>query len=146
MSRSIRLANRVFAGFIGAVAIALCALFAVPAGVAYAAPGETVYIKSSNDLIAQALASRTMDTTGVTYVLDLSGEDVGGEDGKTLDLTEDRVTAIVDQIGSLTFGTKDNPFKGTFDGNGYTIIAPSWQVPIRACSLGRRAPSSRTST
>ena len=132
MSRSIRLANRVFAGFIGAVAIALCALFAVPAGVAYAAPGETVYIKSSNDLIAQALASRTMDTTGVTYVLDLSGEDVGGEDGKTLDLTEDRVTAIVDQIGSLTFGTKDNPFKGTFDGNGYTIKGLDYHRSILA--------------
>ena len=132
MSRSIRLASKVFAGFIGAVVIALCALFAAPTGVAYATPGETIYIKSSNDLIAQALASRTMDTTGVTYVLDLSGEDVGGEDGKTLDLTEDRVTAIVDQIGSLTFGTKDNPFKGTFDGNGYTIKGLDYHRSILA--------------
>lgn len=130
MSRSLKIATRMALAVAG-VLFAACAAMLMPAGVAHAAQGNTVYIKSSNDLIAQALASRTVDTTGVTYVLDLSGEDVG-EDDKTLDLTEERVTAIVDQIGSLTFGTKDNPFKGTFDGNGYTIKGLNYERSILA--------------
>lgn len=81
-----------------------------------AAAGEITYIRSFSDLLAQVLLSRTADTSGVYYMLDMSDAP-----DKTLDLTSDQVDQIISQIGSLTFGSKDNPFRGTFDGNGYTI-------------------------
>ncbi len=118
----------VFAAMLCAVALSLAA----PATSAHAQDETTIYIRSTNDLIAEALSSRTSDTSGITYILDLSGEDVGGPDGKTLDLTDSHVDSIVDQIGSLTFGTKDNPFKGTFDGNGYTIKGLDYHRSILA--------------
>ncbi len=99
-----------------ALALSFAAVFALPKPQAVAAPGQTIYITSFSDLLSNALSSRTMDTSGVTYVLELSDAK-----DKTLDLTSEQVESIVSQIGSLTFGTKDNPFKGTFDGNGYTI-------------------------
>lgn len=80
------------------------------------AAGDITYIRSFSDLLAEVLASRTQDTSNAHYVLDLADAP-----NKTLDLTSDQVDQIVKQIGSLTFGSKDNPFKGTFDGNGYTI-------------------------
>lgn len=95
--------------------IAACACLAAAPAPAAAAP-EPVVIESFSDLLAAVLASRTQDTSGMTYVLDL--EDAPN---KVLDLTSDQVDAIISQIGSLTFGSKDNPFRGTFDGAGYTI-------------------------
>lgn len=81
-----------------------------------AAQQQVTTITSFADLLSACMSSRTMDTSNVHYVLDL--HDVKD---KTLDLSSDQVDSIVQQIGSLTFGSKDNPFKGTFDGQGYTI-------------------------
>ncbi|MDO4443233.1 MAG: hypothetical protein Q4B69_05090, partial [Slackia sp.] len=91
---------------------------ATAAGASDAAPAAdtVITIKSFSDLLGEVLASRTQDTSNVHYVLDLSDAP-----DKTLDLTSEQVDQIVKQIGSLTFGSKDNPFRGTFDGNGYTI-------------------------
>ena len=81
-----------------------------------AAQQQVTTIKNFADLLSACLSSRTMDTSNVHYVLDLHDAK-----DKTLDLSSDQVDSIVQQIGSLTFGSKDNPFKGTFDGQGYTI-------------------------
>lgn len=81
-----------------------------------AAQQQVTTITSFADLLTACLSSRTMDTSNVHYVLDLHDAK-----DKTLDLSSDQVDSIVQQIGSLTFGSKDNPFKGTFDGRGYTI-------------------------
>ena len=81
-----------------------------------AAQQQVTTITSFADLLSACLSSRTMDTSNVHYVLDLHDAK-----DKTLDLSSDQVDGIVQQIGSLTFGSKDNPFKGTFDGQGYTI-------------------------
>lgn len=81
-----------------------------------AAQQQVTTIKNFADLLSACLSSRTMDTSNVHYVLDLHDAK-----DKTLDLSSDQVDSIVQQIGSLTFGSKDYPFKGTFDGQGYTI-------------------------
>lgn len=99
-----------------ALAVAALAVLAVPKAPAFAAPGQEIRITSFSELLTQALLSRTANTEGVTYVLDLSEAN-----DKVLDLSNEQVEAVISQIGSLTFGSKDNPFRGTFDGNGYTI-------------------------
>ncbi len=91
-----------------------CSMVGAPTA-AVAEPRVTT-ITNFADLLSACLSSRTMDTTGVHYVLDLKDAP-----DKTLDLSTDQVDSIVKQIGSLTFGSKDYPFKGTFDGQGYTI-------------------------
>lgn len=104
-----RRARRLFA------AISVIALSVLAAAVPVRA-STTVTIRSFSDLLTQCLASRTQDTSGVEYVLDLSDAP-----GKVLDLTDSQVQDIIVQVGSLTFGSSTNPFRGTFDGRGYTI-------------------------
>ena len=86
------------------------------------APDNAIAITGFNELLTAALSSRTADTTGVYYYLDLSSSgDLPADEQGVINLSDAKVDAIISQIGSLTFGSKDNPFRGTFDGNGYTI-------------------------
>ncbi|EJZ83978.1 hypothetical protein HMPREF9451_01504 [Slackia piriformis YIT 12062] len=92
------------------------------AGATEAIPSDAIRIVDFPDLLTAVLASRTQDTAGKYYYLDLQDAP-----GGVLDLSTDQVDQIIGQLGSLTFGSKDNPFKGTFDGNGYTIKGLNYQ-------------------
>lgn len=78
---------------------------------AYAA-GNITEINEFRDFFVFASASRNYDYEGVTVKLN-----------KNLDLTEQQIQDMLKEydVTHLTIGTKDRPFKGTFDGQNHTI-------------------------
>ena len=72
------------------------------------AAGQEYHIKSADDLI---------------YYANELGGDAQTYEGATLYLDED--ITIPDDAGVISFGSSDAPFKGTFDGQGHTIIGLS---------------------
>lgn len=79
---------------------------------AYAADGDIREINTFRDFFIFASASQSYDYDGVTVRLN-----------KNLDLTQQEIKAMLKEYGvtHLTIGTKDRPFKGTFDGQNHTI-------------------------
>lgn len=101
-----------------AIVASLCVALIMVHGQA-AAAGRVHEINSVADFITVILASR--------------GDNGSQFEGETvrlnvdLDLSTDDVDNIISQIGSLTFGTIDRPFKGEFDGAGHTITGLDYQ-------------------
>lgn len=91
-----------------AIALAVAAACTAPVS----AHAATVEVGSVDELIAQIKLSRE-----ASYTHDI----VLTED---IDFSEDpeKIDEIISELGSLTFGSKDYPFKGTFDGGGHYII------------------------
>ena len=97
-----------------AVALAACAAVSQQAW-AYNPDGHTVQVGTVDELLTEIGKSREASYTGnieLTADIDFGAFD---KDGGKLE-------EIVKQYGSLTFGDKDHPFKGGFDGKGHYII------------------------
>ena len=103
-------------GALAVCAVALAACAAVPQQAwAYNADGHTVQVGTVDELLTEIGKSREASYTGnieLTADIDFGAFD---KDGGKLE-------EIVKQYGSLTFGDKDHPFKGGFDGKGHYII------------------------
>lgn len=103
-------------GALAVCAVALAACAAVPQQTwAYKADGHTVQVGTVDELLTEIGKSREASYTGnieLTADIDFGAFD---KDGGKLE-------EIVKQYGSLTFGDKDHPFKGGFDGKGHYII------------------------
>lgn len=73
-----------------------------------------------DELLAQIAASRIMPyEKNIILTDDIDFNKFDQEGGK--------LQEIVEAYGSLTFGNKDNPFKGSFDGNGHYIIGLNYR-------------------
>lgn len=103
-------------GALAVCAVALAACAAVPQQAwAYNPDGHTVQVDTVDELLTEIGKSREASYTGnieLTADIDFGAFD---KDGGKLE-------EIVKQYGSLTFGDKDHPFKGGFDGKGHYII------------------------
>lgn len=91
-----------------AIVLALAAVCAAPA----AARAATVEVGSVDELIAQIKLSREASYTHdiiLTNDIDFSNN-------------PEKIDEIISELGSLTFGSKDHPFKGSFDGGGHYIV------------------------
>ncbi len=103
-------------GALAVCAVALAACAAVPQQAwAYNPDGHTVQVGTVDELLTEIGKSREASYTGnieLTADIDFGAFD---KDGGKLE-------EIVKQYGSLTFGDKDHPFKGGFDGKGHYII------------------------
>lgn len=79
---------------------------------AYAAEENIREINTFKDFFVFASASQNYDYDGVIVKLN-----------KNLDLTQQEIQDMLEEYGvtHLTIGTKDRPFKGTFDGQNHTI-------------------------
>lgn len=103
-------------GALAVCAVALAACAAVPQQAwAYNPDGHTVQVGTVDELLTEIGKSREAPYTGnieLTADIDFGAFD---KDGGKLE-------EIVKQYGSLTFGDKDHPFKGGFDGKGHYII------------------------
>lgn len=103
-------------GALAVCAVALAACAAVPQQAwAYNPDGHTVQVGTVDELLDEIGKSREASYTGnieLTADIDFGAFD---KDGGKLE-------EIVKQYGSLTFGDKDHPFKGGFDGRGHYII------------------------
>lgn len=103
-------------GALAVCAVALAACAAVPQQAwAYNPDGHTVQVGTVDELLTEIGKSREASYTGnieLTADIDFGAFD---KDGGKLE-------EIVKQYGSLTFGDKDHPFEGGFDGKGHYII------------------------
>lgn len=111
---------RRWAGILSRIAavcvLAVTASAATPQqALAYSPNDPTVRVGTVDELLTEIGKSREASYTGnieLTANIDFSAFD---KDGGKLE-------EIVKQYGSLTFGDKDHPFKGGFDGKGHYII------------------------
>ena len=118
-----KLAKRGTLALLLAAALAFaCAVLTAPAA-AYAeeapdpsegiepTPDNVYHIKSANDFLAYVALSRERDTTDWRVYLDVD-----------LTLNDDDMNAIVGStVKHLSFGNKEHPFKGLFDGQNHTV-------------------------
>lgn len=104
----------VLSRLIAAAAIALCCVMALPT----AAHAETVpegqtefHIKNEADFLSCVALSRERDTSDWHVYLD-----------NDIELDSDDMKAIVaNTVKHLSFGNKEHPFKGVFDGQNHTV-------------------------
>ena len=108
---------------IAVVAIALCCVVALPAA-AYAedVPEDKTefHITNRNDFLACVALSRKRDTSQWRVYLD-----------NDIVLNDDDMNAIVaDTVKHLSFGNKEHPFKGVFDGQNHTVKGLNYENKV----------------
>lgn len=111
----IKIVNRgVLSRLVAVAAIALCCVIALPtAAHAEAAPeGQTEFhIENRNDFLSCVALSRQRDTSKWHVYLD-----------NDIVLNDEDMNAIVkNTVKHLSFGNKDYPFRGVFDGQNHTV-------------------------
>lgn len=99
---------------VAVAAIALCCVMALPTVVHAEDVPENkneYHIKNANDFLARVALSRERDTSGWHVYLD-----------NDIKLDSDDMKAIVaNTVKHLSFGNKEHPFKGVFDGQNHTV-------------------------
>lgn len=104
----------VLSRLVAVAAIALCCVMALPTAVhAEDVPeGQTKFhIKNEADFLAYVALSRERDTSGWHVYLD---NDIVLND-------DDMKTIVSHTVKHLSFGNKEHPFKGVFDGQNHTV-------------------------
>ena len=112
--------NRGVLGRLVAVAaIALCCVVALPAA-AHAEDQTEFHITNRNDFLACVALSRQRDTSQWCVYLD-----------NDIVLNDDDMNAIVeDTVKHLSFGNKEHPFKGVFDGQNHTVKGLNYENKV----------------
>lgn len=99
---------------VAVAAIALCCVMALPTVVHAEDVPENkneYHIKNANDFLACVALSRERDTSGWRVYLD-NDIVLNGDDMKTI---------VSYTVKHLSFGNKEHPFKGVFDGQNHTV-------------------------
>ena len=109
----------VLSRLVAVAAIALCCVMALPTVVhAEDVPENTneYHIKNANDFLVYVALSRERDTSGWRVYLD-----------NDIVLNDDDMKTIVSRtVKHLSFGNKEHPFKGVFDGQNHTVEGLSY--------------------
>ncbi len=104
----------VLSRLVAVAAIALCCVMALPTAVHAEDVPEAkteFHIKNEADFLAYVALSRERDTSGWHVYLD-----------NDIELDSDDMKAIVaNTVKHLSFGNKEHPFKGVFDGQNHTV-------------------------
>lgn len=109
----------VLSRLVAVAAIALCCAMALPTVVhAEDVPENTneYHIKNANDFLVYVALSRERDTSGWRVYLD---NDIVLND-------DDMKTIVSHTVKHLSFGNKEHPFKGVFDGQNHTVEGLSY--------------------
>ena len=116
----IKIVNRgVLSRLIAVAAIALCCVMVLPA-VAHAEDQTEFHITNRNDFLACVALSRQRDTSQWRVYLD-----------NDIVLNDDDMNAIVeDTVKHLSFGNKEHPFKGVFDGQNHTVKGLNYENKV----------------
>lgn len=99
---------------VAVAAIALCCVMALPTVVHAEDVPENIneyHIKNANDFLVCVALSRERDTSGWRVYLD---NDILLND-------DDMKTIVSHTVKHLSFGNKEHPFKGVFDGQNHTV-------------------------
>ena len=112
--------NRGVLGRLVAVAtIALCCVMVLPAA-AHAEEKTEFHITNRNDFLACVALSRQRDTSQWRVYLD-----------NDIVLNDDDMNAIVeDTVKHLSFGNKEHPFEGVFDGQNHTVKGLNYENKV----------------
>lgn len=100
----------VLSRLIAVAAIALCCVMVLPA-VAHAEGKTEFHIKNEADFLSCVALSRERDTRDWHVYLDNDIE-LDGEDMRTI---------VSNTVKHLSFGNKEHPFRGVFDGQNHTV-------------------------
>lgn len=104
---------------IAVAAIALCCVMALPAA-AHAEDQTEFHITNRNDFLACVALSCQRDTSQWRVYLD-----------NDIVLNDDDMNAIVaDTVKHLSFGNKEHPFKGVFDGQNHTVKGLNYENKV----------------
>lgn len=104
----------VLSRLVAVAAIVLCCVMALPTAVHAEDVPENkneYHIKNANDFLACVALSRERDTSGWCVYLD-NNIKLDGEDMKAI---------VANTVKHLSFGNKEHPFKGVFDGQNHTV-------------------------
>lgn len=108
---------------VAVAAIAICCVMALPMAVhAETAPEDQTefHITNRNDFLACVALSRQRDTSQWRVYLD-----------NDIVLNDDDMNAIVaDTVKHLSFGNKEHPFKGVFDGQNHTVKGLNYENKV----------------
>lgn len=105
----------VLSRLVAVAAIALCCVMVLPA-VAHAEDQTEFHITNRDDFLACVALSRQRDTSQWRVYLD-----------NDIVLNDADMNAIVaDTVKHLSFGNKEHPFKGVFDGQNHTVTGPNY--------------------
>lgn len=109
----------VLSRLVAVAAIALCCVMALPTVVHAEDVPENIneyHIKNANDFLVYVALSRERDTSGWRVYLD-----------NDIVLNDDDLKTIVSHtVKHLSFGNKEHPFKGVFDGQNHTVEGLSY--------------------
>lgn len=109
----------VLSKLVAVAAIALCCVMVLPAA-AHAEEQTEFHITNRNDFLACVALSRQRDTSQWRVYLD-----------NDIVLNDDDMNAIVaDTVKHLSFGTKEHPFKGVFDGQNHTVKGLNYENKV----------------
>lgn len=116
----IKIVNRgVLSRLVAVAAIALCCVMVLPAA-AHADDQTEFHITNRNDFLACVALSRQRDTSQWRVYLD-----------NDIVLNDDDMNAIVeDTVKHLSFGNKEHPFKGVFDGQNHTVKGLNYENKV----------------
>lgn len=116
----IKIVNRgVLSRLVAVAAIALCCVMVLPAA-AHAEDQTEFHITNRNDFLACVALSRQRDTSQWRVYLD-----------NDIVLNDDDMNAIVaDTVKHLSFGNKEHPFKGVFDGQNHTVKGLNYENKV----------------
>lgn len=111
----------VLAAVLGALVLAVCSLAAPQSALALDLGADPIQVHNVDEMIELIKRSRGMvDGSYMSF----EGRTIALEadiDFKSMADGEGKIDQIITELGSLTFGDKDHPFKGEFDGHGHYI-------------------------
>ena len=111
----------VLAAVLGALVLAVCSLSAPQRALALDLDVDPIQVHNVDEMIDLIKRSRGMvDESYMSF----EGRTIALEadiDFKSMADGEGKIDQIITELGSLTFGDKDHPFKGEFDGRGHYI-------------------------
>lgn len=111
----------VLAAVLGALVLAVCSLSAPQRALALDLDADPIQVHNVDEMIDLIKRSRGMvdesymSFEGRTIALEADIDFTSIPDG------EGKIDQIITELGSLTFGDKDHPFRGEFDGRGHYI-------------------------
>lgn len=109
----------VLSRLVAVATIALCCVMVLPAA-AHAEEKTEFHITNRNDFLACVALSRQRDTSQWRVYLD-----------NDIVLNDDDMNAIVaDTVKHLSFGNKEHPFKGVFDGQNHTVKGLNYENKV----------------
>lgn len=116
-----RLRDLVLAAVLGVLVLAVCSLAVPQRALALDLGADPILVHDVDEMIDLIKRSRGMVDGSYMSFEDRTIALEADIDFKSMADGEGKIDQIITELGSLTFGDKDHPFKGEFDGRGHYL-------------------------